>query len=305
VKTGDDGPAVSVCVPTLNRARYLSVTISSVLDQTFQDYELIVCDNGSTDETPHVVRAFRDARIRYLRSPDTVGMGANWRRALEAARGRYCGILADDDSWAPSLLEALITPLEEDARVDVAFCDHWIMDAEGGVLENETDECSRGYGRAGLRPGLHLPFLALALQRPAIGHGAALFRRPRALDTDAIDPRANTVVDFYLFAKLALGGGGAFYVPSRLAYVRRHGGSSLATSGAQIWADLGWVCSRLSQDVPPGPMARVIRDRWAGASIREGISLCRQGRYLGGLRAAGRGLRLSGLRAPFRRDSTR
>ena len=298
-------PTVSVCVPTFNRARYLSVTIESVLAQTFRNYELIVCDNGSTDDTPRVVQAFGDARIRHLRASSTLGMGANWRRGLEAARGRYCAILADDDTWAPTLLETLLAPLEDDPRADIAFCDHFIMDADGRVLEDATDDCSRGYGRAGLRPGLHLPFLELAVRWQAVWHGAALFRRARALDTGAVEPRANTVVDFYLSARLALGGGGAIYVPSRLAYVRRHEGSSLATSGAQIWADVGWVCTQLSRDVPPGPLARVVRDRWAWASFREGISLCRQGRYLSGLRAAGRGLRLGGVWTPFRRSRAR
>lgn len=303
--SGGAAPAVSVCVPTLNRARYLSVAIGSVLAQTFQDYELIVCDNGSTDDTPDVVRALRDARVRYVPSPATIGMAANWLRGLEAARGRYCAILADDDAWAPSLLQALVAPLEADARVDVAFCDHWIIDAEGRTLERETDACSRAYGRAGLRAGAHLPFLELALLQQAIWHGAALFRRSRAIDARAIDPRANTVVDFYLFARLALGGGAAFYVPSRLSYVRRHGGSSLATSGARIWADRGWVCAELSRDVPPGPLARALRGKWAHATIREGISLLREGRYLRGLRVAARGIGRARLRATSGGDVSR
>jgi hypothetical protein len=164
------------------------------------------------------------------------------------------------------------------------------MDAEGRVLDGDTEACSRGYGRTGLRAGVHQPFLELAVQRQAIWHGAALFHRSRAIDARAIDPRANTVVDFYLFARLALAGGAAFYVPSRLAYVRRHGGSSLATSGARIWADRGWVCAELSRDVPPGPLAKALRDKWSQATIREGLSLLRQGRLVRGLRVAGRGL---------------
>ena len=60
-------PKVTVCLPTYNRAHYLREAIESVLSQTFQDFELLICDNASTDETSEVVKSFRDARIRYVR----------------------------------------------------------------------------------------------------------------------------------------------------------------------------------------------------------------------------------------------
>lgn len=288
-------PRVSVCVLTFNRARLLRHAIESLLGQTLGDFELVVCDNASTDDTAEMVRGFRDPRIRHVRGAHNAGIGGNWARALEAAEGRYCAIFSDDDNWEPSFLERLVEPLERDARVDVAFCDHWVMDAERRLLLAPTDECSRAYGRAGLRPGLHLPFLDLALRRQALWHGAALVRRARAVELRAVDARADKVIDFYFFGRLALGGGGAFYVPDRLASAMRHPRSSAATSGAKIWADLQWVCERLGRDLPSGPLAAALRRKWATAALREAMSSLRQGDVGPGLRAAVRAARLGRL----------
>src|SRR5258708_6443684 len=106
-------PKVTVCLPTYNRAHYLREAIESVLSQTFQDFELLICDNASTDETSEVVKSFRDARIRYVRHSRNINMPKNWVYAVNESTGQYCGILSDDDRWDPLFLERLITPLDE------------------------------------------------------------------------------------------------------------------------------------------------------------------------------------------------
>jgi glycosyltransferase involved in cell wall biosynthesis len=100
-------PAFSVCLPTYNRAKMLGHAIRSVLTQTVEDFELIVCDNASTDETPEVVRSFQDPRLRYLRYDRLVGMYANHNRCLDGVRADWAVYLHSDDELLPDCLAAI------------------------------------------------------------------------------------------------------------------------------------------------------------------------------------------------------
>ena len=86
-----DSPIVSVCIPTYNRAPLLAQAIQSVLGQTLQDFELLISDNASTDDTEAVVRSFDDPRIRYVRNEINLGGRANYDRCLQLASGSRVG----------------------------------------------------------------------------------------------------------------------------------------------------------------------------------------------------------------------
>jgi glycosyltransferase involved in cell wall biosynthesis len=100
-------PLFSIVIPTRNRANILPHALQSALEQTLDDYEIIVSDNNSTAETQQVVRQFADPRIRYVRVERTLAMPDSWEFALSHAKGEYVTILSDDDAVSPSLLERL------------------------------------------------------------------------------------------------------------------------------------------------------------------------------------------------------
>lgn len=102
---------VTAAIPTYNRARYLEGALESVFAQTFSDYETLIVDDGSTDETPAVVAAYGD-RVRYIRQPNA-GRSAARNRCIAEARGRYVSFLDSDDRWLPDKL-ALHVPVLED-----------------------------------------------------------------------------------------------------------------------------------------------------------------------------------------------
>jgi glycosyltransferase involved in cell wall biosynthesis len=282
---------VSVCIPTFNRKEYIGEAIESVLDQSFGDLELVISDNASTDATAEVACSFNDKRVRYRRNESNVGGPANWVRALAAARGRYFVIVGDDDRWSPTFLERLVAPLEACSEVDVTFCDHWVIDAQGQVLRELSDRYSESYGRAALRPGRQEDLLELALHSQALLTTAALIRRDRVLALEALDARAGRVLDYYLFALLALAGGAAYYVPERLAYYRVHARSGSSLNQVEVWRDMRWVCERLIEKIPEGRHARKIRARRARAMASEGAARLRQGDRSGALRSFGRAVR--------------
>lgn len=108
-------PKVSVCIPTYNHARFLHDAIDSVLAQTFSDFELVIVDNCSTDNTTQLVEAYtaRDRRIRYVRNQINVGAQNNLNRCLELASGEYVKILCADDLLEPTCLKKMVKVLDE------------------------------------------------------------------------------------------------------------------------------------------------------------------------------------------------
>jgi len=104
-------PTITVCIPTYNRAHYLGETIRSVLGQTLRDFELLICDDASTDNTAQVVASFKDPRIRYHRHATNVGIAANHKAVTEMAEGEFVAILPDDDLFLPDHLATALAGL--------------------------------------------------------------------------------------------------------------------------------------------------------------------------------------------------
>lgn len=109
-------PIVSVVIPTFNRAGTLRRAVDSVLGQTFTDFELIVVDDGSTDDTPGVIDALGDPRVRYIRHDRRSGANAARNTGIRASRGDYVAFLDSDDTWAPGKLEAQLRLFRENPR---------------------------------------------------------------------------------------------------------------------------------------------------------------------------------------------
>jgi len=249
----------------------LPTAIGSVLGQTYQDFELCVWDNASDDDTAKIVASFHDPRIHYTRNNTNIGPAANWIRAVEGARGPYCTIFADDDFLHPAFLERLVAPLEADQNIDIAFCDHWLVDVDGIRLVSETDRFSRGYGRATLRQGCHRPFRSLVLLDQAILINAALIRGARLAQAGALGDRSTTVLDYYMLGRLAELGGGAFYVGERLYSRRQHAGSGTSRLALEIWPDLQRACADLYHGTLSTESIEAIRRKWAQTIVSEAV----------------------------------
>lgn len=104
---------VSVVIPSYNSARYLTAAIDSVLAQTYENFEILVVDDGSTDETKDVLKRYENS-IRYLYKPNG-GVSSARNHGIENAKGEYLAFLDADDAWLPEKLEKQIIELEKNA----------------------------------------------------------------------------------------------------------------------------------------------------------------------------------------------
>lgn len=209
-------------VPTYCRRDYLFQALESLLNQSYASFEVIVGNDGGFEYIEPVKRRFIDDRIVWVDHPERLGLLGNMLDGFDRARGRFVATLHDDDRWDPEFLATLIPHLEADESLSVAFCDHFIIDQDGGVDAAHSDENSAAWGRDRLLAGVHRPFHRLAVVDGTIPvQCAAVFRRD-ALDLANFPLAANTKFDRWLAYELARGGAGAYYVPARLASYRIH-----------------------------------------------------------------------------------
>lgn len=114
-------PYFSVVIPTFNRADKLAITVHSVLEQTFKNFELLVMDDGSVDDTEAVVNGFSDQRIKYQFSCNSGGPATPRNRGIEAASAPWICFLDADDIWYPNRLLELAQAIDRNCDSDV-FC---------------------------------------------------------------------------------------------------------------------------------------------------------------------------------------
>ncbi len=124
-------PLVTVVVPTYQGASFVRQTLDSVLAQTFRDFELVVCDDGSTDETLTILGSYGD-RLRLVKQKNR-GVAAARNRAAETARGEFLAFLDHDDLWEPEMLATLVPILLADPALGLVYSDALVIDKLGAV----------------------------------------------------------------------------------------------------------------------------------------------------------------------------
>lgn len=134
-------PRVTVGVPAYNAQRYLSLALDSLIAQTYENIEILVVDNASTDSTPDIVQRYaeRDPRIRYVRNPENIGAGRNFKRCLELARTEYFRWQSADDLSAPTFVERCVAVLDSEPDVIQAYPRTVLIDENGNELSKYDD----------------------------------------------------------------------------------------------------------------------------------------------------------------------
>ncbi len=198
-----DTPKVTVCLPTFNKARYVPAAIESVLAQEFRDYELLIVNDASPDQTDEIVRGFGDTRIRYIRNPRNMGLVENWNRCLNLAEGDYAIIFHDDDVMLPGLLQREVEVLDRDSKVVLVHAAAQAIDESGAVFcvppPHTWPPLSSG-----------IEFVTRYWTQGYVVMPSAMFRRSLALKLGAFNPDLRYSADADLWQRMAFEGQVAF-----------------------------------------------------------------------------------------------
>jgi glycosyltransferase involved in cell wall biosynthesis len=132
-------PPLSICLPVYNGERYLAVAITSLLRQTFSDFELVISDNASTDGTQAICRDFasRDKRIRYHRTEKNLGAAPNFNRAYTLSRGPLVRWASHDDLWAETAMETCVAAMNADASLVACHGQTVVIDEDGNAIADK------------------------------------------------------------------------------------------------------------------------------------------------------------------------
>lgn len=128
---------VSVIIPTYNRSGLLVKAVSSVLNQTFKDLEVLIIDDGSTDDTKQRIEGLGESRIRYIRNSKNMGVSGSRNVGITSSLSDYIGFLDDDDEWLPEKLERQVGILDNSpSNVGLVYTGTLSVDlATGGLIE--------------------------------------------------------------------------------------------------------------------------------------------------------------------------
>lgn len=189
-------PAVSVCVPVYCGERFLAETIRSVLEQTYRDFELVILDNASPDDSGRIARSFRDDRIRVETNATVLPQPHNWRRAVELCRAPLVKLLCADDLLHPRCLElqAVLMNLDPSVAVVAARC-HMIDESSRVIVRNR--------GLVGLRTHVEVARRVVRSASNPIGDpGGVLFRREHYDAIGGWNPERSFAMDLDLWLRL-------------------------------------------------------------------------------------------------------
>lgn len=221
-------PKVSVIIPTYNYARYLGEAVQSVLDQTLGDFELIVVDDGSTDNTREVVGGFKDSRIRYIYQENR-GAAAAQNTGIKSSCGEYIAILGADDTWLPQSLESRAKLLDLHPDVALVCSDIYIFDNNTGATLGRLWHDMPAHYRLDLQRATQKPLIDLIAWGCFIWPQAAILRRLVFAEVGYFDESFSTCEDWDLFLRIVQ----RFSIKTidvPLARIRRHNVSLTANN---------------------------------------------------------------------------
>lgn len=193
VQTGTAGarnPSVTVLIPTYNGARFLREAIDSALGQTWEDLEVLVVDDGSTDETPSLLASY-GTRIRSIRKPNG-GTSSALNVGLRAARGEWIAWLDSDNMWEPTKIERQMEAARTHPAASLIYTDYL-----------RVDEAGRAMGRAGgpFPPGRATRILRI-LRRMYINSNSTLIRKSVFDQVGLFDETEPTAHDLDMFLRI-------------------------------------------------------------------------------------------------------
>lgn len=237
-------PLVSVLVITYNQARYIAETVESAASQDYDALEVIVADDGSTDDTPQVlaelVRKY-PGRVLTVSGPN-LGIPGNFNRGLDKARGELVALLGGDDLFLPGKISAQVAWFAEDSRRVLCGHDAYTFDSDTGKRLRRYTNLA-GWVGGGVGPET---FIAQRCQYLP----SSIVMRRSAMPASGFDRRVSTCADEKMFIECLYGGGHWGHLPEVLGMYRRHARNITSLSGDRVFTDLFVILSLIEAERP-------------------------------------------------------
>ena len=230
-------PSLSIIIPAYNAGEYLEETIRAVLSEDFQDWELIVIDNASTDHTASILekirKEFNDPRLRILKNATTLPACENWNLAIRQANGEFIKVICADDLPAEGSFRRQVEGLRQNPNVVLATGSRVIINAKGKRLFT-----TNRLGKKGVTDGKEAIKRCALAATNIIGDPVHVMWRKSAMENvGSFDPSVRYATDLDYWLRL-LSVGDLYYDPTPAGYYRIHGS---ADSSGQWKATTDWV----------------------------------------------------------------
>jgi glycosyltransferase involved in cell wall biosynthesis len=279
---------VSICMPTYNGSTYLRQAIESARAQTFADFELLIVDDDSSDDTLAIAAKFAraDSRIRVRQNPRRLGLGGNWNRCLELAAGDWIKFLFQDDYLDPTCVERLLelgtssgatlVACRRDFEFDSNFTEEFTRSFRAYVVENDINV--RFPNHAGQITAAE--FAAYAALYPALNcigePTATMFRRAAVADFGVFNSNLIQAIDWEYWMRIAVAKG-LSYLDESLATFRLHDqGATFENMRRPLVVDLLIIYHELAYQPYYAAVREAARRGQPGMDLKQKLfSLCR------------------------------
>jgi|WetSurMetagenome_2_1015567.scaffolds.fasta_scaffold22045_2 glycosyltransferase involved in cell wall biosynthesis len=215
-------PLVSICIPTYNREKTILDALNCALNQTYQNIEILISEDHSSDHTAALVKKIKDPRIKLVVQKKNLGMIPNWNFCIQRAKGEYIKFLHSDDLIDPTCVEKEFNYFLKNEDVSLVTCKRKFIDDHDKLLytmqfaNKNTKENGREYGHK----------LLTTIRENRIGEpSAVMFRKVDAIKAGLFDQRFSQLADFEFWLRLHLFGN-IGYINESLCSFRMHQGSN-------------------------------------------------------------------------------
>jgi glycosyltransferase involved in cell wall biosynthesis len=249
--------SVSVVIPTYNRSGHLKACVESLLAAGVPDIEVVVADDGSTDDTEEVTRRFGEP-VRYVRQQNA-GPAAARNRGAAISQGRYLTFLDSDDSWRPGIASRLVAQLDRHPGVSLAFADTSMgnpVDGYASFIGTYGAEWFHALPARTLEPGLRQlerwPFLRRLSRRNVMFLGSLLVRRETFERVGGFDPALRGAADWEFFMRVVVAEPVAFSEGEPLALYEKHA-EGMSTDSDHMEKDFALALEAVARkcELPP------------------------------------------------------
>lgn len=210
---------VSVILTSYNYANYLEIAINSVLNQSYSDFEFIIIDDKSTDNSLEIIKSFSDSRIKFIQNPQNFGLKRTMQIAIENATGEWLAFLESDDIWDIDTLQKRLEYAEKYPNVGIIFNDveefgddNWIL-----AVKNNFERTRKILSKKVFPKNI---FKDINAHNLILTFSSVMIKREK-FDNISFDTPIDALLDWWLYIHIAFDAQ-AFYIPEKLTKWRQH-----------------------------------------------------------------------------------